>query len=74
VNGQPTLKRHRETTGTVTAISAVHCRYAPPSDEDERMLYPVCSSSVLTPAMQADGWTPDRDGLRFVGYLVRVAT
>jgi len=63
-----------ETAGTVTAISAVHCRYAPAADGDRRMLYPAPSSAVLIPVMSADGWAPDRDGLHFVGYLVRIAT
>jgi hypothetical protein len=59
-----------ETAGTVTAV---HCRHAPSPGADARMPGPVRSSAVLTPVTQADGWTPDRDGLRFAGYLVRVA-
>jgi hypothetical protein len=61
------------TAVTVTAIGAVHCRYAPGRNQDERTLTPVRSSAVLTPVTSADGWTPDRDGLHFAGYLVDVA-
>ena len=61
------------TTGTVTAISAVHCQYVPSEGTDKRTLYPVPSSAALTPVTSAEGWTPDRDSLRFVGYLVHVA-
>ena len=63
-----------ETAGTVTAVSAVHCRYAPAPDGDQCMLYPVSSSAVLTPVMSADGWALDRDGQQFAGYLVRITT
>jgi hypothetical protein len=60
------------TTATVTAIAAVHCRYAPGRGRDERTLAPVRASAVLTPVTSADGWTPDRDDLHFAGYLVDV--
>jgi hypothetical protein len=60
------------TAATVTAIAAVHCQYSPKPDRDERTLAPVRSSAVLTPVTSADGWTPDRDGLHFAGYLVDV--
>lgn len=63
-----------QTTATVTDISAVHCRYASSPGADARVLYPVPSSAVLTKVAAANGWTPDRDGLRFAGYLVHVAT
>ena len=62
-----------QTTVTVTAITAVHCQFAPAPGADERVLSPVRSSAVLTSVRSADGWTPDRDGLHFSGYLVRVA-
>ncbi|RZU50087.1 hypothetical protein EV385_1850 [Krasilnikovia cinnamomea] len=61
-----------ETVGTVRSITAVHCRYAPSGAPRE--LVPVPGSGVLTPLSKADGWTKDRDELRFVGYLVRIAT
>jgi hypothetical protein len=38
------------------------------------MLYPVHDSGVLTEMQSADGWTPDRDDLKFAGYLVRLVT
>jgi hypothetical protein len=63
-----------ETAGTVTAISTVHCRSAPRAGGDQRVLHPVPSSTVLTPVTTADGRTPDRHGLHFAGYLVRIAT
>src|ERR1700678_752135 len=49
-----------ETTGTVTAISAVHCRYAPSPGDGGRTLYPVGLSAVLTSVTKAHGRTPDR--------------
>lgn len=55
----------------VTEISAVHCRYALKPGADA--LYPVEGSSVLTPLTEADGWTPNRGELSFVGYLVTLA-
>jgi hypothetical protein len=62
-----------ETTGIVTAIAAVHCRYAPAPDGNARMLYPVASSGVQTAISTADGWAPLRPALKFAGYLVRLA-
>jgi hypothetical protein len=62
------------TSGTVTGIRAVHCRYAPRPDGTSRTQYPVPGSGVLTEVNSADGWTPDRDGLKFAGYLVEVAS
>lgn len=60
-------------TGTVTGISAVHCRYAPPPDGDAPVLHPVAGSATRTALPSADGWTPDEGDRRFVGYLVRLA-
>ena len=62
-----------ETTGTVTAIAAVHCRYAPVPGKASRMLYPVASSGVQTAITTADGQIPDLPGLKFAGYLVHLA-
>jgi hypothetical protein len=62
-----------ETAGTVRAIRAVQCRYAPVPGGDERMLAPVAASAVQTDVQAADGWLTDGDGLQFVGYLVRLA-
>jgi hypothetical protein len=61
------------TSGTVTGIRAVRCRYALWPDGTSRTQYPVPDSGVLTEVNSADGWTPDRDGLRFAGYLVELA-
>lgn len=60
------------TVGTVASIQTVHCRYAPAPDGPARHLYPVAGSGVVSPVTSADGWTPDRDDLSFVGYLVQL--
>lgn len=61
------------TSGTVAGIRAVYCRYVPRPDGTSRTQYPVPDSGVLTEVNSADGRTPDRDGLRFAGYLVELA-
>ena len=58
------------TVGTVTAIKAVYCRYAPGPDPLEKMLYPVNGSAVVRDRTEAKGWEPKDDGLRFISYLV----
>ena len=60
------------TVGIVTSIHAVRCRYAPLPDEAETHLAPVAGSGTLDAVRSADGWTPDRRGLRFAGYLVQL--
>lgn len=60
------------TPGTVTRIAAVHCRFAPGPGSDSGTFYPVRGSGVLTGLESADGWTADRDGEQFVGYLVQL--
>ena len=57
--------------GTVVAIQAAFCRYAPVG-LDERMLYPVAGSAVLREVSRADGNVRDRSGERFNGYVVEV--
>jgi hypothetical protein len=59
------------TTGTVTLIAAVHCRYAP-RGTDSGTSYPVPGSGVLAEVESADGWIADRGEKRFVGYLVQL--
>jgi hypothetical protein len=61
------------TSAKVVRIDAVHCRYNPPEGHD-RTRYPAEGSGTLTVVTSADGWTPDRGELKFVGYLVRLAT
>lgn len=61
------------TVATVTAISAVHCRYAPRPGDPDGTRYAVPGTGTLTALSSADGWTPDRDALQFVGYLVELA-
>lgn len=60
------------TTGLVTCISAVHCRYAPRPGGDPRTLCPVPGSGVLADVDSADGWVADRGDECFVGYVVRL--
>src|SRR5579864_3974777 len=62
------------TTGTVSRIAAVHCRYTPAPGQDSQTLYPVPGSGVQSHVESADGWTPDHGDLRFVGYLVELTT
>ena len=63
-----------QTTGAVRAIRVVTCRYAPPNGSDGRTLYPVAGSAELTVTWSADGWEPEVDGRRFVGYVVEIET
>ncbi|WP_158610889.1 DUF6578 domain-containing protein [Micromonospora endolithica] len=59
-------------TGIVASIHAVHCRYAPLSDERPTHRHPVPGSGAMTSVRSADGWTPDRGDLTFAGYVVRL--
>lgn len=61
------------TVGTVVSIGAVHCQFAPLPDGAERMLHPVPGSGAVSSLDAADGWTPDRGDLKFVGYVVRLS-
>jgi hypothetical protein len=60
------------TLGTVTGIAAVHCRFEALPGSGPATFYPVQGSGVLTDIESADGWTPDREEERFVGYLVQL--
>lgn len=60
------------TLGTVTRITAVHCRYEPLPGSGSPASYPVSGSGVLTDVESADGWTADRGDEQFVGYLVQL--
>jgi hypothetical protein len=60
------------TSGTVTGIAAVHCRFAAARPGDQRSLYPVPGSGNLTTVKSADGWTADRGDEKFMGYLVEL--
>ncbi|MEV0372118.1 DUF6578 domain-containing protein [Streptomyces sp. NPDC050636] len=60
------------TEGTVTGISAVHCRYAPRPGSADRTRCPVPGSGTRTALTSADGWTPDHGELQFAGYLVEL--
>ncbi|GAB7029359.1 hypothetical protein JCM4914_08200 [Streptomyces platensis subsp. malvinus] len=59
--------------GTVTGISAVHCRFAPLPGGADHTRYPVPGSGTLTPLSSAPRWNAGRDGLSFVGFLVELA-
>ncbi|MEU5211652.1 DUF6578 domain-containing protein [Streptomyces sp. NPDC020742] len=58
------------TSGTVTALSAVHCRYAPLPGAKSGPRHPVPGSSTFTPLSAAARWTADHGDLEFVGHLV----
>ncbi|WP_067489316.1 DUF6578 domain-containing protein [Actinomadura hibisca] len=60
-------------SGEVKSISAVHCRYAPRPGGDTRTYWPVAGTTVLTRLTSTNDGSPDRDDLRFVGYLVQIA-
>ena len=60
------------TRAKVNEITAVHCRYAPRPGGEPRTLYPVEGSTAFSAVSSADGWTPARGELAFVGYLVRI--
>jgi hypothetical protein len=62
------------TAGTVTAVSAVHCRPAPAPGQSGQAPRPAAPPAVFTPVTRADGRTRDRDGLNFAGYLVHLST
>ena len=62
------------TEGVVESISAAFCEYAPRRGGPERTLYPVEGTEVLQPREHADGWEVEPDGLRFVGYMVRLSS
>ena len=62
------------TAGTVTAVSAVHCRPAPAPGQSGQAPRPAVSPAVFTPVTRVDGRTRDRDGLNFAGYLVHLST
>ncbi len=65
-------------TGTVGAIDAVFCQYAPKPAGPQNSLYPVPGTDVFEPRTRADGWEHEdhrgpSEGDRwrsFVGYLV----
>jgi hypothetical protein len=58
--------------GTVRAVDAVSCRFAP--REPGGMGYPVSGSAALEPVAEADGWHRATAPLCFVGYLVTLDT
>ncbi|MFG2137878.1 DUF6578 domain-containing protein [Streptomyces sp. NPDC048650] len=60
------------TTGTVAAIAAVHCRYAPRPGASPHTHRPVPGSGTLTPLTAAERRTPDHGELEFTGFLVEL--
>jgi hypothetical protein len=60
------------TTGRVAAIDEVHCRFAPLPGGPSNSLHVVPGTGILTPAHEADPWVGDRDGRRFVGFVVHL--
>jgi hypothetical protein len=59
------------TAGTVRSIRAVHGRYGR-AEGQAKCLHPVLESATVTAVRSADGWEADRDGARFVGYLIEL--
>jgi hypothetical protein len=75
----PVLEEFPSTVGTVTAIRAVSCRFAPRPGDDSRMNYPVPGTSRISERTSADGWDvgpspdgADEAGSRFIGYVVDI--
>ena len=66
VEGHHADRVDRVVNGTVGSIEAVHCAY----DQESGRWIP--GTATRTRQDPADRWTPDRDGRRFIGYLVRV--
>jgi len=60
------------TVGTVASIQTVHCRYAPRPDGPDNYLHPVPDSGAVGAVSSADGWPPETEELRFVGYVVQL--
>jgi hypothetical protein len=60
------------TTGTVTDISAVYCRYESRPGADSAR-YQVDGTGVLVPVTRADHFRPAWGESDFIGYLVRLA-
>ena len=56
--------------GLVRAVRAVTCRYS----LDGKTLVPVPASAEMVPVLRADGWEPETESQRFVGYLVTLDT
>ncbi len=58
-------------TGTVERIEAISCRYEP----HDRAMYPVAGTTQVALRDQATGWEPEpeREDLRFLGYIATVA-
>ncbi|MEV2269238.1 DUF6578 domain-containing protein [Nonomuraea africana] len=62
------------TEAVVTAISAVHCAYAPKPGATSPTMYAVEGSAVLSPVESAERWTKNLGDRKFVGYLVHLRT
>lgn len=59
------------TAGRVRSIRAVRGRYGR-AEGQSTCLHPVRESATATAVPSADGWEADRDGARFVGYLIEL--
>ncbi len=53
------------TTGSVTSVATLHCRFAPE---------PVAGSGLVTSVVTAEKWNDDLDDRHFAGFLVRILT
>ncbi|MER6284735.1 DUF6578 domain-containing protein [Streptomyces sviceus] len=58
------------TSVEVVSIAEVHCRYEVPPGATDNVNRPVPGTTVLVPAMEADGWAKAGQDVRFAGCLV----
>lgn len=58
-----------EMSGVVESIRAVSCRFA----QRDRAMYPVEGTAVVETRTDANGWEPESDDVRFLGYVVTLA-
>ena len=68
-----TLSTNTElTVGTIRSIRASFCDFAPRAGSGQTTRYPVVGSGTVEGRASADGWEPEGDDRRFVGYVVAV--
>lgn len=57
-----------ELLGVVESVEAVSCEFS----LQGRALYPVAGTSVVEHRERADGWEPETEVVRFLGYVVTI--
>jgi hypothetical protein len=60
----------RPVGGTVSGIAAVSCQFA----RQDRAFYPVPGTAVVEARSRADGWEREDELLKFLGYIVTLAS